>query len=65
MRIQELFGVMESPRIAMGRVRVAVRILAPSSRPVQITDDLTSFWKDAYPRVKKELQRKYPRHEWR
>ena len=65
MRIQELFEVNSTPRIAMGRVPVLVHILAPSRRPVQITQDMAGFWKDHYPRVKRELQRKYPKHEWR
>lgn len=65
MRIQELYGVTEPIRIAMGKVRVLVHILAPNQRPVQITDDLASFWKSGYPAAKKELQRRYPKHEWR
>jgi ATP-dependent helicase HrpB len=65
LRIQELYGVTESPRIALGRVPVTVQILAPSMRPVQVTQDLASFWREHYPRVKSELQRKYPKHEWR
>jgi ATP-dependent helicase HrpB len=65
LRIQQLYGVNTTPRIAMGRVAVLVRILAPSQRPVQITQDLAGFWREHYPRVKQELQRKYPRHEWR
>ena len=65
LRIQELFGVRETPRVAMGRVPVQVQVLAPSQRPVQITQDLAGFWRDAYPRLKRELQRKYPRHDWR
>ncbi len=64
-RIQELFGVTETPKIALGRVSPLVHILAPSMRPVQVTQDLAGFWRDHYPRVKKELQRKYPKHEWR
>ena len=64
-RIQQLYGVNATPRIAMGRVPVLVHILAPNMRPVQITQDLAGFWRDQYPRVKQELQRKYPRHEWR
>ncbi|HTX64688.1 MAG TPA: ATP-dependent helicase C-terminal domain-containing protein, partial [Opitutaceae bacterium] len=64
-RIQELFGV--SGRFALGRGRVPVRIevLAPNQRPIQVTEDLTAFWRDMYPKVKAELARKYPRHEWR
>ncbi len=65
MRIQELFGVMQTPRIAMGRVLLSVHILAPSMRPVQVTQDLANFWREHYPRIKSELQRKYPKHEWR
>ncbi|HXX94822.1 MAG TPA: ATP-dependent helicase C-terminal domain-containing protein, partial [Planctomycetota bacterium] len=64
-RIQELFGVTQIPPIGMGRVRPVVHILAPSSRPVQITQDLAGFWTEHYPKLKRELQRKYPKHEWR
>jgi len=65
LRIQELYDVTATPRIAMGRVPVLVHILAPSMRPVQITQDLAGFWRDQYPRVKQELQRRYPKHKWR
>jgi len=65
LRIQELYDVQQTPRIAMGRVPVTVQILAPSMRPVQVTQDLANFWKEHYPRVKSEMQRKYPKHEWR
>jgi len=65
LRIQELYEVHQTPRIAMGRIPVTVHILAPSMRPVQVTQDLGNFWKEHYPRVKSELQRKYPKHEWR
>jgi ATP-dependent helicase HrpB len=65
MRIQELFGVTQVPRIAMGRVALLVHILAPNHRPVQVTQDLAGFWREHYPRVKRELQRRYPKHEWR
>ncbi|RME92143.1 MAG: ATP-dependent helicase HrpB [Verrucomicrobia bacterium] len=64
LRIQELFGVNETPRIAMGRVPVVVHILAPNMRPVQVTTDLARFWREHYPRVKSELQRRYPKHAW-
>ncbi len=63
--IKDLYDLRESPRIASGRVPLAIEILAPNHRPVQRTDDLRSFWQDTYPRLKKELQRKYPKHEWR
>jgi ATP-dependent helicase HrpB len=65
LRIQQLYGVNATPRIAMGRVPVLLHILTPSQRPVQITQDLAGFWRQHYPRIKQELQRKYPRHEWR
>lgn len=64
LRIQELFGVTQTPKIALGRVPVLVHILAPSMRPVQVTQDLANFWKEHYPRIKSELQRKYPKHKW-
>jgi ATP-dependent helicase HrpB len=64
-KIQDLYDVPRVPPIAMGRVAPAIQILAPNQRPVQVTQDLAAFWRDHYPRVKKELQRKYPKHEWR
>ncbi len=63
-RIQELFGVTQTPRIAMGRVPVVVHILTPGMKPVQVTQDLAGFWREHYPRVKSELQRRYPKHLW-
>jgi ATP-dependent RNA helicase HrpB len=65
LRIQELFGVTQLPQIALGRVSLSVHVLAPSMRPVQVTQDLGNFWREHYPRIKSELQRKYPKHEWR
>ncbi|MDA0751033.1 MAG: ATP-dependent helicase HrpB [Verrucomicrobia bacterium] len=65
LRIQELYDVNSLPKIAMQKVSLAVHILAPNMRPVQITRDLAGFWKEHYPNVKKELQRKYPKHAWR
>jgi ATP-dependent helicase HrpB len=64
-RIQELYDVKTTPRIAMDRVPVVVHILAPNMRAVQITQDLAGFWREHYPKVKQEMQRKYPKHEWR
>ncbi len=64
-RIQELFGVEALPALASGRIPLVIHILAPSQRPVQITKDLPGFWRDHYPRIKQELRRKYPKHEWR
>ncbi|MDX2226858.1 MAG: ATP-dependent helicase HrpB [Verrucomicrobiae bacterium] len=63
--IQNLFGLQETPRIAMGRVPLLIEILAPNQRPVQVTQDLTRFWSEHYPKLKAELSRRYPRHEWR
>jgi ATP-dependent helicase HrpB len=65
LRIQELYGVEGRVTIAGGRVPLRIHVLAPNQRPVQITEDLAGFWRDHYPRVKQELRRKYPRHEWR
>ena len=65
MRIQELYDVTQTPKIALGRVPVLVHILTPGMKPVQVTQDLANFWREHYPRVKSELQRRYPKHEWR
>jgi ATP-dependent helicase HrpB len=64
-RIQDLFGVANRLTIGNGRVQLRIEVLAPNHRPVQITDDLTSFWRESYPKIKQELQRKYPKHQWR
>lgn len=63
-RIQELFGMRETPRIAAGRVPVLLELLGPNMRPQQLTDDLPSFWKNTYPVIRKELRRRYPKHDW-
>jgi ATP-dependent helicase HrpB len=63
-RIQELFGLRETPRLAAGRVPVLLHLLAPNGRPQQVTHDLRSFWETTYPQVRKELQGRYPRHAW-
>jgi len=65
LRIQELYDVTATPKIALGRVPVLVHILTPGMKPVQITQDLAGFWREHYPRIKSELQRKYPKHLWR
>jgi ATP-dependent helicase HrpB len=64
-RIQELYGIDGKFTIGHGRVPVKFEILAPNQRPIQVTDDLSAFWRDMYPKVKAELSRRYPRHEWR
>ena len=63
-RIQELFGLRDTPRVAGGRVRVLLHLLAPNYRPQQVTDDLASFWANTYPVVRKELRARYPKHAW-
>lgn len=64
-RIQDLYGVEQELRIAQGRVPLVIQVLAPNQRPIQVTQNLANFWKESYPVIKKELQRKYPKHEWR
>ena len=63
-RIQEVFGLRDTPRVARGRVKVLLHLLAPNYRPQQITDDLASFWANAYPQIRSELRRRYPKHAW-
>ena len=63
-RIQEMFGLRDTPRIAGGRVRVLLHLLAPNYRPQQVTDDLASFWANTYPQVRKDLRGRYPKHAW-
>jgi ATP-dependent helicase HrpB len=63
-RIQEVFGLRDTPRVAAGRVKVLLHLLAPNHRPQQVTDDLASFWATTYPQVRKELRARYPRHAW-
>lgn len=63
-RLQEMFGLTKSPVIARGRIRVTLHLLSPAGRPVQITKDLESFWKNTYHEVKKDLMGRYPKHYW-
>lgn len=63
-RLQELFGMTETPRIARGRVPVTIQLLSPANRPVQVTRDLASFWRTTYFEVKKDLKGRYPKHYW-
>ncbi len=63
-RIQELFGLTDTPRIAGGKASVLLHLLAPNYRPQQVTDDLASFWANTYPQVRKELRARYPKHAW-
>ena len=63
-KLQDFFGLKETPRVAGGRVPVVVHLLAPNKRPVQMTSDLAGFWQRLYPEVRRELSRRYPRHDW-
>jgi ATP-dependent helicase HrpB len=64
-RIQDLYDIKEAVWIASRRVPVRIQVLAPSNRPVQVTENLSVFWRDTYPKLKQELRCKYPKHEWR
>ncbi len=63
-RLQEMFGLAETPRIAGGRVALLLHLLSPARRPVQVTRDLASFWANAYKAVKADLKGQYPKHYW-
>jgi len=63
-RLQELFGLAATPRIAGGRLAVKLHLLSPARRPVQVTQDLASFWANTYAEVKKDLKGRYPKHYW-
>ncbi|MFB7631541.1 ATP-dependent helicase HrpB [Streptomyces sp. NPDC056149] len=63
-KLQELFGLRESPRVAGGRVPVLVHLLSPAGRPAAVTADLASFWRDGYRAVRAELRGRYPKHPW-
>ena len=63
-KLQELFGLADTPRIAHGRIPVTLHLLSPAGRPIQVTQDLKGFWERTYPEVKKELKGRYPRHPW-
>jgi ATP-dependent helicase HrpB len=63
-RLQEMFGLRETPRIAGGRVPLTLHLLSPAQRPVQVTRDLASFWAEGYFQVRKDLRGRYPRHSW-
>ncbi|MEJ1097427.1 MULTISPECIES: ATP-dependent helicase HrpB [unclassified Pseudoxanthomonas] len=63
-KLQELFGLADTPRIADGRVPLTLHLLSPGGRPLQVTQDLRGFWERTYPEVKKEMKGRYPRHPW-
>lgn len=63
-KLQELFGLADTPRIVAGRVRVLIHLLSPAGRPLAVTRDLRNFWDNVYPEVKKEMKGRYPKHPW-
>ncbi|MBD8872726.1 ATP-dependent helicase HrpB [Rhodanobacter sp. DHB23] len=63
-KLQELFGLADTPRVGGGRVAVTLHLQSPAGRPIQVTQDLRSFWERTYPEVRKELKGRYPRHPW-
>jgi len=63
-RIQQLFGLRQTPAVCSGRAPVRLHLLAPNGRPQQVTQDLMSFWREGYPEVRKELRGRYPKHPW-
>jgi ATP-dependent helicase HrpB len=63
-RLQDFFGLRETPRIANGKVALVVHLLTPNQRPVQTTTDLSGFWQRLYPQLRRELGRRYPKHKW-
>jgi len=63
-KLQELFGLADTPRVADGRIALTLHLLSPGGRPLQVTQDLRSFWASTYAEVKKEMKGRYPRHPW-
>lgn len=63
-RLQEMFGCQDTPRVANGKIPVMLHLLSPAGRPVQVTQDLAGFWTRAYHEVRKELRGRYPKHHW-
>ncbi|MBR6587893.1 MAG: hypothetical protein IKK82_10790 [Kiritimatiellae bacterium] len=63
-RLQKCFGMLSKPKVASGKAPVVMRLLSPVQRPVQKMKDLTNFWKEGYPLVRKDLRGRYPKHYW-
>jgi ATP-dependent helicase HrpB len=63
-RLQELFGLRETPRLGRGQIPLTLHLLSPSRRPVQVTRDLAGFWRTTYFEVRKDLKGRYPKHYW-
>jgi ATP-dependent helicase HrpB len=63
-KLQEMFGLADTPAIARGHVKLLLHLLSPARRPLQITQDLKGFWDGSYQQVKKEMKGRYPKHPW-
>ena len=63
-RLQEVFGMLETPKVNDGRTKIVMHLLSPGFKPVQVTQDLRSFWQNTYAEVRKELRTRYPKHSW-
>jgi ATP-dependent helicase HrpB len=63
-RLQEVFGMLETPSVNEGRTKIILHLLSPGYKPVQVTQDLNSFWQTTYHEVRKELRMRYPKHHW-
>ncbi len=63
-KLQELFGLADTPRVANGQVQLTLHLLSPGGKPLQVTQDLRSFWQNTYPEVRREMKGRYPRHPW-
>ena len=63
-RLQEVFGLEDTPTVNQGKMQVLMHLLSPGFKPVQVTSDLRSFWSNTYFEVKKELNQRYPKHAW-
>jgi ATP-dependent helicase HrpB len=63
-KLQEMFGLIESPRLADGRSGVLIHLLSPARRPLAVTQDLKSFWTTVYPEIRKQMRADYPKHPW-
>ena len=63
-RLQELFGQIETPKVGAGKIPVVIHLLSPARRPLAVTSDLPSFWKNAYPELLGQMRAKYPKHVW-
>jgi ATP-dependent helicase HrpB len=63
-RLQEMFGLADTPRVGDGRVPLTLHLLSPARRPVQVTRDLAGFWARSYFDVRKDLRGRYPKHSW-